>query len=94
MNKLAKFSVVIFFIYLVGFFVAVPAGILITKTQSVTLINFSYKVRKGLYESWVHKLDQNNMIHDIWGKNTIFWCNQFESCTVTDNRNSHNKALK
>ena len=86
MKKRIYIPVIIVTIYVLGFFLATAIRILSTETQSQFLMNTSYKINYILYESWVFKLENNNLIKKTYAKNSIFWCNHFESCTVFLNK--------
>lgn len=69
-----------------------PLSMLAVDSQSAFLMNISGRINHIPYVSWLVKLSENNIIRVIYVKNNVFWCNNFESCTVEE-QNAHNKSF-
>jgi len=82
MNKKWVVLISLLVVYVLGFFAITPLSMLATSTQSAPVMNFVHSIHTNLYWSWVQNIDESNVMHKVWNNNGLFWCNQFQGCTV------------
>jgi hypothetical protein len=85
MRKITLIGSLVITMYVIGFFFWFPLHI----ASDVNLIKrMSYDFGDRAYASWILQLDDSNSLKKLYGRTIIFWCNQFESCTVDENTGS------
>ncbi|MCO4798717.1 MAG: hypothetical protein KC484_05860 [Colwelliaceae bacterium] len=82
-GKRIKKGLAYFFVfYVLLFFAIAPMRNVVTEWQTHIGMKIIGYTQKYLYWSWVGKLEEENIIREIWSSNQLYWCIQSESCSV------------
>ncbi|MCJ8321940.1 MAG: hypothetical protein MJK12_20065 [Colwellia sp.] len=82
-KRITKIVSYFILIYSLLFFALAPLRMLAVESQShiaMKVVGYSHQY---LFWSWIHLLDEENIIRKIAYKNDVYWCEKSDMCSVS-----------